>query len=58
MVRTIDATTQPFLLQNGKQALFSHFPSLDLTCKSRPQPATDTHGLPIAVGGSLASAVP
>ena len=45
-------------LLNGKQAILPHFLSLDPTLKSHPQPATGMHGLPIAVGGSLASAVP
>ena len=58
MVKTMDATQQSFPLDNGKQALLSLFLSLDQTLKSHPQPATGTHGIPIAVGGSLASAIP
>ena len=58
MEKTIDATQQTFPLLNGKHAIFAHFLSLDQALKSHPKPATGTHGLPIAVGGSLASAVP
>ena len=58
MEKTMDATQQTFPLLNGKPALLSHFLSLDPTLKSHPQRATGMHGLPIAVGGSLASAVP
>jgi len=54
----LDATQQTFPLLNGKQAILSHFLSLDPALKSHPQPATGMHGLTIAVGGSLASAVP
>ena len=58
MVKTMDATQQTFPLLNGKQAILSHFLSLDPALKSHPPPATGMHGLPIAVGGSLASVVP
>ena len=58
MVTTMDATQQTFPLLSGKQAILSDFLSRDPTLMSHPQPATGTHGLPIAVGGSLASAVP
>ena len=54
MVKTMDATKQTCPLHN-KQALLSYLLSLDRTLKSHTQPAPDTHGLPIAVGGSLAS---
>jgi len=56
--KSMDATQQTFPLLNGKHAIFAHFLSLDPTLMSHPQPAAGTHGLPIAVGGSLASAVP
>ena len=59
MVKIMDATTQQISpLLNGKQAILLHLLSLDPTLTSHPQPATGMHGLPIAVGGSLASAVP
>jgi len=59
MVKIMDATTQqnsPLL--NGKRAILPHLLSLDPALKSHPRPATDVHGLPVAVGGSLVSAVP
>jgi len=58
MVKIMDATTQQISpLLNGKQAILLHLLSLDPTLTSHPQPATGMHGLPIAVGGSLASAI-
>ena len=58
MEKKMDATQQTFPLLNGEPAILSYFLSFDPTLKSHPQRATGMHGLPIAVGGSLASAVP
>jgi len=54
----MDATQHTSPLLNGNKAILLHFLSFDPTLKSHPQRATGMHGLPIAVGGSLASAVP
>ena len=58
VVKTMDATQHTFPLLNGNKAILLHFLSFDPALKSHPQRATGMHGLPIAVGGSLASAVP
>jgi len=62
MVKIMDATTQKTsptsTLLNGKGANLSHLLSLDPALMSHPRPATGAHGLPVAVGGSLASVVP
>ena len=54
----MDATKHTFSLLNGNKAILLNFLSFDPTLKSHPKRATGMHGLPIAVGGSLASAVP
>jgi len=61
-VKITDATTQKTSptspLLNGKGAILSYFLSLDPALMSHPRPAKGAHGLPVAVGGSLASTVP
>ena len=55
MVKTMDATQHTFPLLNGNKAILLNFLSFDPTLKSHPKRAPGMHGLPIAVGGSLAS---
>ena len=57
MVKTMDATQHTLPLLNGNKAILLNFLSFDPTLKSHPKRAPGMHGLPIAVGGSLASAV-
>ena len=58
MVKTMDAIVQPPPLYSGPQALFGYFLSEDNALTSHPTKKAGQHGLPDAVGGSLASAIP